>query len=228
MGAASSGRRAGDALHPHHGRSHSQNASFSSGPTSWLRDSSFPCTRPRSLLRPLILVTGGYAQLVSAIFGADVQRAFVTREELSLLLEASEGQGQGPEAEITESEREMITNLLEMSGATVAAVMLPLSEITAIPQETSAAEAVREVADKQHSRMPVYDGRVDNIVGVLHVFDLLQVGAHEREAPIKELAQARPLRARVVPCDRFAGRAAGVGQAPWRLWWTSTVEPSES
>ncbi len=160
----------------------------------WVVRLIFPLHVASLFLRPFVIVVGGFAQLVSKIFGADVQRAFVTRQELSLLLEASEGPGQG-DAEITEAEREMITNLLEMSGDTVDAIMLPLSEITAIPQETSVAEAVREVADKQHSRMPVYEGRVDNIVGVLHVFDLLQVGAHEREASIQRLT--RP--ARYVP-----------------------------
>ncbi|MCP4446010.1 MAG: HlyC/CorC family transporter [Myxococcales bacterium] len=148
----------------------------------------FPLHAASLVLRPLILVVGGFAQVTSKLFGADVQRAFVTREELSLLLEAAESSS-ASEAEITESEREMISNLLDMSGDTVSAVMLPLSEITAIPQETSVAEAVREVADKQHSRMPVYEGRVDNIVGVLHVFDLLQVGAHKREGEIRKLAR---------------------------------------
>ncbi len=148
----------------------------------------FPLHAASIVLRPLILVVGGFAVLASKLFGADGQRAFVTREELSLVLEASDS-NDSSKAEITESEREMITNLLDMSGETVAKVMLPLSEITAIPQDTSVAEAVREVADKQHSRMPVYDGRVDNIVGVLHVFDLLQVGAHAREGKIRKLAR---------------------------------------
>ena len=148
----------------------------------------FPLHVASLVLRPLILLIGGFAQLASKLFGADGQRALVTREELSLLLEASENHGP-TNAEITESERAMISNLLDMSGETVDNVMLPLSEITAIPHETTVAEAVREVADKQHSRMPVYDGRVDNIVGVLHVFDLLQVGAHALETPIRKLAR---------------------------------------
>ncbi len=148
----------------------------------------FPLHAASLVLRPLILVVSACAQLVSRISGGDVQRAFVTRQELALLLDATEGDS----ADITEAEREMISNLLEMSQETVGNVMMPLSEVTAIPQETTVTEAVREVADKQHSRMPVYEGRVDNIVGILHVFDLLSVGAHEREAAIQHLA--RPVR----------------------------------
>lgn len=151
----------------------------------------FPLHAASLLLRPLILIVSACAQIVSRIFGADGDRAFVTRQELSLLLDATDGDA----ADISDSEREMISNLLEMSEETVGNIMLPLSEVTAISHETTVTEAVREVADKQHSRMPVYDARVDNIVGILHVFDLLSVGAHEREAAIKDLA--RP--ARYVP-----------------------------
>ncbi len=149
----------------------------------------FPLHAASLVLRPFILLVGGFANVTSKVFGAEGQRSLVTREELSLLLDAAESSNSPADADITESEREMITNLLEMSGATVSTVMLPLSEITAIPQETTVTEAVREVADKQHSRMPVYEGRVDNIVGVLHVFDLLQVGAHEVRTEIRNLAR---------------------------------------
>ncbi len=148
----------------------------------------FPLHAASLVLRPLILIVSAFAGAISRFFDVDLRRAFVTRQELSLLLEGSVSDA----AEISESEREMISNLLELSGATVASLMLPLSEVTAIAQETTVVEAVREVADKQHSRMPVFEGRVDNIVGVLHVFDLLRLGAHEREAPIKDLA--RPVR----------------------------------
>ena len=145
----------------------------------------FPLHAASLVLRPLILIVSACAQLVSRLSGGDAQRAFVTRQELGLLLDASDG----VEADISKTEREMISNLLEMSEESVGNVMLPLSEVTAIPKDTTVEEAVREVADKQHSRMPVYDGRVDNIVGILHVFDLLSVGAHEREAPIQSLSR---------------------------------------
>jgi CBS domain containing-hemolysin-like protein len=145
----------------------------------------FPLHAASLILRPLIVIISAFARVVSRIAGGDVQRAFVTRQELGLLLDATDGE----DADITEAEREMISNLLEMTEETVGNVMLPLSEVTAIPKDTTVTEAVREVADKQHSRMPVYEGRVDNIVGILHVFDLLSVGAHEREATVQSLAR---------------------------------------
>jgi CBS domain containing-hemolysin-like protein len=148
----------------------------------------YPLHAASLVLRPLILIVSACASVISRLSGSDAQRAFVTRQELALLLDATDGDA----ADISEAEREMISNLLEMSAATVGNVMVPLSEVTAIPKETTVTEAVRELADKQHSRMPVYDGRVDNIIGILHVFDLLSVGAHEREAAIQDLTRPVP------------------------------------
>src|SRR5262249_2359050 len=48
------------------------------------------------------------------------------------------------------------------------------------PEDAALAEAALEVADKQHSRMPIYRSRVDDIVGIVHVFDLLQAATRSR------------------------------------------------
>ncbi len=135
-------------------------------------------------MRPIIWLISGYAGFVARIFGSAGQRTLVTRQELSLLLEADSD----TEA-ISAEEREMISNLLEMSDDCVENIMLPLSEVTALPQEMSVANAIAVVADKGHSRMPVYQDRVDNIVGVLHVFDMLMLSTEERNSPIKSLSR---------------------------------------
>ncbi|MBL4632651.1 MAG: HlyC/CorC family transporter [Kofleriaceae bacterium] len=135
-------------------------------------------------MRPIIWLISGYARFVARIFGSAGQRTLVTRQELSLLLEADSD----TEA-ISAEEREMISNLLEMSDDRVENIMLPLSEVTALPQEMSCADAIAVVADKGHSRMPVYQDRVDNIVGVLHVFDMLMLSTEERNSPIKSLSR---------------------------------------
>jgi CBS domain containing-hemolysin-like protein len=79
--------------------------------------------------------------------------------------------------EITADERAMIANVFELSEYKVGELMVPLSEVTALPEDAPIAEAALEVADKQHSRMPIYRSRVDDIVGIVHVFDLLQAAS---------------------------------------------------
>jgi CBS domain containing-hemolysin-like protein len=125
-------------------------------------------------LRPLVVVVGGFAAALTRVTRTDRKKAFVTRDELALLIE-SEPTSDKPE--ISADEREMIANVFELSEYKAAELMVPLSEVTALHEDAPVAEAALEVADKQHSRMPIYRERVDDIVGVVHVFDILQAAA---------------------------------------------------
>ncbi|MDB4953334.1 MAG: hypothetical protein JWO36_903 [Myxococcales bacterium] len=138
------------------------------------------------VLRPLVLGVGGYAAALTRIMHTDRKKAFVTRDELALLIE-SEPMSDKPE--ISADEREMIANVFELSEYKVGELMVPLSEVTALPEDVSVAEAALEVADKQHSRMPIYKSRVDDITGIVHVFDILQA-ANDKSKPklVQELA----------------------------------------
>lgn len=130
------------------------------------------------VLRPLVLVVGGFATALTRLTHTDRKKAFTTRDELALLIE-SEPETDKPQ--ISAEEREMIANVFELSEYTVRELMVPLSEVTALPEDTELSEAVREVADKQHSRMPIYRSRVDDVIGVVHVFDLLSATSEGKE-----------------------------------------------
>ena len=126
------------------------------------------------VLRPIVVVVGGYAGLLTRLTGSDREHAFVTRDELAMLIESDP---ETDKPEITAAEREMIAKVFELSEYKVGELMVPLSEVTALPDDAPVAEAALEVADKQHSRMPIYKTRVDDIVGIVHVFDLLQAAS---------------------------------------------------
>lgn len=129
------------------------------------------------VLRPVVAVVGGYAGLLTRLTGTDRKQAFVTRDELATLIESPP---ETDKPEITADEREMIANVFELSEYKVGELMVPLSEVTALPEDADIAEAALEVADKQHSRMPIYRSRVDDIVGIVHVFDLLQAATRSK------------------------------------------------
>lgn len=145
----------------------------------------FPLRVASLVLRPGVWLMSGFAGAMTRLLGTDRERAFITRDELAMLIES---EPTGP-SEITESEREMIANVFELSEAEVRDVMVPLSEVTALPEDTTLSEAALEIADKQHSRMPVFRSRVDDVVGVVHVFDLLQAGSAARDRPVGEVAR---------------------------------------
>ncbi|HEU4726681.1 MAG TPA: hemolysin family protein [Kofleriaceae bacterium] len=128
-------------------------------------------------LRPLVVMIGGFARVLTRATGSDRNTAFVTRDELAMLIESEPGTDK---PEITADERAMIAKVFELSEYKVGELMVPLSEVTALPEDADLAEAALEVADKQHSRMPIYRSRVDDIVGIVHVFDLLQAASRGR------------------------------------------------
>jgi putative hemolysin len=165
----------------------------------------YPLKAASIVLRPAVLFLGGFAHLMTRLFGGDQHRAFVTREELMLLLDDEVGR-----SEITDAERELISNVLESRGLVVGDVMVPLSEVTALPEDTSLADAAREVADKQHSRMPLYRERVDDVVGVLHVFDLLRAGG-SASTPVSTLARKAVFVPENKPAIDLLGELQGSG-----------------
>jgi putative hemolysin len=145
------------------------------------------------LMRPLVLVVSGFAGAMTRLAGGDRKKAFVTRDELAMLIESEPATEGGDKPEITADEREMIANVFELSDYTVSDLMVPLSEVTALPEDTALMEAALEVHDKQHSRMPVFRSRVDDIVGIVHLFDILQAGQGPQPTAGKTVGEiARP------------------------------------
>jgi CBS domain containing-hemolysin-like protein len=82
----------------------------------------------------------------------------------------------------------MIANVFELSEYKVSELMVPLSEVTALPEDAPITEAAVEVADKQHSRMPIYRSRVDDVVGIVHVFDILQASTAKEKSDKRTVA----------------------------------------
>jgi CBS domain containing-hemolysin-like protein len=138
------------------------------------------------VLAPLWYVVGRMTLAITSWLGVPEPRALVTREELELLLKSPPG-GAAREGEITEGERRMIRNIFEFGETTADDVMVPLSEVFALPETATLEVAAREALDKRHSRIPIYRERVDQVVGILHAFELLRAGA--REGTVGELVR---------------------------------------
>jgi putative hemolysin len=81
------------------------------------------------------------------------------------------------EKDLAESEREIIENALGFHDVDVARVMTPRTEIHAVELSDGLKEVVRVIAETGHSRVPVYDGSLDRIVGVAYAQEILQVVA---------------------------------------------------
>ncbi len=136
----------------------------------------------QKLFWPLVASVTFLATFLTRRLGL-AERKLVTREELGLLL-------QGPATgNMTEGERTMISRIFDFKETTVGDVMVPLSDVTALPAEATIEELAAVIEDKQYTRLPVYKERVDHIVGIVHAFDVLKIGAATGQA-IGDLSRA--------------------------------------
>jgi putative hemolysin len=131
-----------------------------------------------ALLAPLSWGANALVGGVLAAFGypRTTTRAFVSREELKLLL-----QMEPEEADVTSSEAEMIDKIFDLGETAVREVMVPMVEVAALPETTSPDECVRLIAERGFSRIPIYADRIFNVVGVVTAMDLLRQGAEARD-----------------------------------------------
>jgi len=153
----------------------------------WVTRIIYPLRWASIVFAPLVYVLGRATAVVTRLLKVEERRALVTRDELRLLLDASEGDASL--TAIPEAERSMITNVLDFGNTTVYDVMVPLSEVTALPEDASLEDAITEVTDKQHTRIPIYRERVDQIVGILHAFDILTAEVAGRQGTVAEFAR---------------------------------------
>lgn len=96
-------------------------------------------------------------------------RKKVTEEEIHDLIEAGEEEGI-----VDEQEREMISAILELDNTLVREIMVPRTDMAAISVESSVRDAISAIISCGHSRIPVYEGTLDNIIGLLYAKDLLK------------------------------------------------------
>ncbi len=97
------------------------------------------------------------------------QASYITKEGLKFILgEKIKG------SDILKTEREMIGRVFDFSELTADKIMVPISALTALPIGAKIEEAVQVFTNKKYLRIPVYQDRVYNIIGILHYFDLLE------------------------------------------------------
>ncbi len=105
------------------------------------------------------------------------------REAIEELIEEEET----PQSAVAVHERRLISNILELRDMPVQDVMVPRADIVAVDTSVSKDELYQLLAEKPHSRIPVYKNDLDNIVGVIHMKDLVANIANKGQFEIKDI-----------------------------------------
>jgi CBS domain containing-hemolysin-like protein len=121
------------------------------------------------LLTPVRAVLGGLTTLTLRVLGRDsTARAELSEEELRTLVDVGASEGI-----VEREEREMIHKVFELEDTLVRALMVPRTDMFCLDLETPVPEILPALREHLHSRVPVYEGSIDVIVGVLYTKDLL-------------------------------------------------------
>jgi putative hemolysin len=130
----------------------------------------FPLELITWITRPLVAVLFVLTRVVTAPFGANPQEGtLISEEDIKALIETGEEQGV-----LDVEERDMIHSVFALGDKMVHEVMVPRTDIVAIDVNTAPNEVLESVVSAGHSRIPVYEGSPDQIIGVLYVKDLFR------------------------------------------------------
>jgi CBS domain containing-hemolysin-like protein len=136
-------------------------------------------------LRPVVAVLTAVATLlVRTAARGSVPGPFVTEEELRMLVVMGEQQGV-----VEQEERQMMMGVLEMTDKAVREIMVPRVDVVAVEDDKTIAEVIEIIVEHGHSRIPVYEETMDNIVGVVYAKDLLKHGNGGPDQTVKSLVR---------------------------------------
>lgn len=144
-----------------------------------------PISALMRIFTPLIRVVSLVATALVRPFGGHItpRAPLVTQEQLRFLVQVGEEEGV-----IEQEEREMIHSVFEFGDTVVREVMRPRVDITAVPADATLNRALALMTERGHSRLPVYEGTVDHVLGVVYIRDLIPALRHGRlDQPVSEL-----------------------------------------
>ena len=138
---------------------------------SWALRIARPLKFSEYLLLPLIVLFDYLTRLVNKVTGgrSAIETSYVTRDEIQDMIETGEREGV-----IEEDEREMLQRIFRFNNTIAKEVMTPRLDMTGVPKDAAIDEAIETCVQSDHERIPVYDGNLDNIIGIVTIRDLVR------------------------------------------------------
>jgi putative hemolysin len=132
----------------------------------WALLAAVPVDRLATFLTPILWAVTIVSRALTG--GRGGRAPYLTEEELLTVLHVSEEQGV-----IEEQEHQMIHGIIEIGDKTVREIMIPRTDIVAVPHDAQLRDIVKLFKEHRHTRLPVYDDNIDHIIGLIHTKDLL-------------------------------------------------------
>lgn len=133
------------------------------------------------VLTPLVFLFLNVKKLALKLFSIKGDDPTVTEDELKYIVEEIEEQGI-----LEKQESEMVRSVLEFDETTVVEVLTPRVDVIALSIDDSQDKIMKIIKKHRFSRIPVYKGTIDNIVGILHTWDYLGAIASNQKINLKD------------------------------------------
>jgi putative hemolysin len=139
--------------------------------------------RIASLARPVVWLLIRSTNLVVALLGGDprIGRQAMTEQELQDLVTGAQA--------LSPDERRIVGEVFDAGKRQIREVLVPRTEVVFLDAETPVSAAAAIAASVPHSRLPVYSESYDDVIGFVHVRDLLGPGVVNRDVPVSQIAR---------------------------------------
>jgi len=153
---------------------------------SWALRMARPLKFSEYVLFPLIVVFDRLTRIVNKIMGSagNIENAYVTRSEIEDMIETGEREGV-----LEADEHLMLQRILRFRNRIAKEVMVPRLDVVGVPADATVEEAVDVAIDSGFTRLPVYEGTLDDVVGVVEVNDLVAAGGDSEAVTAREVAE---------------------------------------
>ncbi|WP_226004797.1 hemolysin family protein [Natrinema salinisoli] len=138
---------------------------------SWSIRVAGPLKIAEKLMLPLVVLFDYLTRQINRLTGSTgaIETPYVTRDEIQEMIESGEREGV-----LEEEEHEMLQRIFRFNNTIVKEVMTPRLDMTAVPKDADIDEAIETCIQSGHARVPVYEGSLDNVQGVVHIRDLVR------------------------------------------------------
>jgi len=137
--------------------------------------------------------TKGFSKVIKNLFGKSKNNSDGLREVLEEYIEELEEEDNNGSPSIASHESALISNVLNLRDRSVTDVMIPRADIACIDVDSSMEDMMVLLSEKQYSRIPVYRETLDNILGTVHIKDILSSTASKLELNLKSLIRPVPI-----------------------------------
>jgi putative hemolysin len=139
--------------------------------------------RLAALARPVVWLLSVSVNVVVAVLGGDPRagRSAMTEQEVRELLTGTQT--------LSPDERRIVSEVFDAGKRQIREVLLPRTEVEFLAAGTPVGEAAAIAASVPYSRLPVYQGSYDNVIGFVHIRDLLGPGAPDRSVEVDQVVR---------------------------------------